>query len=184
MIRDLVDKDDIILVEETEIFDFTNPPVDPVELAKDLAETMIADNGLGLAANQVGLPYRAFAMKASQIIVCFNPIIVDASSEEIYLEEGCLSFPRLYVKIKRPRRIKVRFAYPSGEIVTETYDGMTARIFQHELDHLNGIRHIDRASRIHLEQARKNMKIANRRKKGIKPLSTQAIQTINKLRVI
>ena len=170
----LVDKDNEILTTELEKFDFTSPPTDPIQLAKDLAETMIAENGLGLAANQIGLPYRAFAIKAEQIIVCFNPIIVDFSEEMIYLEEGCLSFPDLYVKIKRPRRIKVRYTQPNGEVVTRTYDGMTARIFQHELDHLDGIRYLDRANRIHLDQAKKNMKIAARRKNAPKPLSQQA----------
>jgi peptide deformylase len=69
---------------------------------------MLYNDGLGLSANQIGLPYRAFAIKAEKIIVCFNPRIVDYSEETIYLEEGCLSYPNLYIKVKRPKKIKIR----------------------------------------------------------------------------
>lgn len=158
MIHPLVHCNDPILKQEMEKFDFQNPPTDPIQLAKDLAETMIQENGLGLSANQIGLPYRAFAMKAEQIIVCFNPMIVDESTEQLYLEEGCLSFPMLYVKVKRPKKIKVRYTEPNGNVVTRVFDGMTARVFQHELDHLNGIVYTKRANKFHLEQARKRAK--------------------------
>lgn len=164
MIHELIDCNDPVLRTPIGNFDFTNPPVDPIELAHDLAQTVIHHNGLGLAANQIGLPYRAFAIKADKIIVCFNPRIVDTSTEEIYLEEGCLSFPDLFVKIKRPRRIKVRYTEPNGNVVTTTWEGMTARVFQHELDHLDGIVHINRANRIHVEQAKKQLKKLQRNK--------------------
>lgn len=165
MIHELIDCNDPLLKNEVGSFDFTNPPIDPIELAHALAQTMIQNNGLGLSANQIGLPFRAFAMVGSPIIVCFNPRIVDTSSEQVVLEEGCLSYPNLFVKIKRPKMIKVRYTEPNGNTVTKTFDGMTARIFQHELDHLNGIRYIDRANKFHLEQARKAAKKAQRRNK-------------------
>lgn len=165
MIYELVDCNDPILREPVPLFDFSNPPVDPLDLASDLAETMLASGGIGIAANQCGLPYRVFIMSGQELIPCFNPRIVDYSNETIYLEEGCLSFPGLFVKIKRPRRIKVRYTEPNGNTVTRVFDGMTARVFQHELDHLDGIAHINRASRIHLEQARKRLKLQNRRNK-------------------
>lgn len=158
MIYDLVDCNDPILREELAQFDFANPPTDPIQLAHDLAETMIHNEGLGLAANQMGLPYRVFAIRAQQIIVCFNPRIVDVSEEQIYLEEGCLSFPDLYIKIKRPAEIRVRYTEPNGNTVTKQFKGITARVFQHELDHLNGIVHTSRANRYHLEIARKRAK--------------------------
>lgn len=164
MIHELIDCNDPILRNAIDTFDFADPPTDPIELAHALAQTMIANNGLGLSANQIGLPYRVFAMTGDPITVCFNPRIVDVSEETIVLEEGCLSFPGLFVKIKRPKRIKVRYTEPNGNTVTKTFDGMTARIFQHELDHLNGIRYIERANKIHLEQARKAAKKAQRKK--------------------
>lgn len=158
MIHELVDKNHPILKTELEKFDFQNPPTDPIQLAHDLAETMIAKGGIGLAANQVGLPYRVFAIMSEKIIVCFNPILLDVSEDTIYLEEGCLSYPNLFVKVKRPLSIRVRYTEPNGNVVTTKFSGMTSRVFQHELDHLNGIVHIKRANRMHLEQARKNAK--------------------------
>jgi peptide deformylase len=158
MIQELVDKNDSILKREMKPFDFSNPPVDPVVLYNDLAETMIENGGIGLSANQVGLPYRFFVMRSEEIIGCFNPKIVDFSSEQVILEEGCLSYPNLYVKIKRPKIIKVRYTLPNGETVTRKFDGITARCFQHELDHLNGIVYTKRANKIHLEQANKIVK--------------------------
>ena len=158
MIRDLVDCKDPILKEATPTFDFQNPPTDPIELAHDLAQTLIQNNGIGLAAPQIGLPYRAFAMMGEKIIVCFNPKIVDTSTEQLYLEEGCLSFPEFILKVKRPKKIKVRYTEPNGNVETKVFDGMTARVFQHELDHLDGIVYTSRANKIHLEQARKAKK--------------------------
>lgn len=165
MIHQLVDCNDPILRQELEPFDFSNPPVDPLDLATDLAETMLANGGVGLAANQCGLPYRMFIMNADELIPCFNPRIVDYSEETVVLEEGCLTNPGLFVKVKRPRRIKVRYTEPNGQTTTKIFDGMTARVFQHELDHLNGIVYTQRASKIHLEQARKAAKKAQRKNK-------------------
>lgn len=154
-VRPLVNNTDQILYTKTERFDFSNPPIDPSELAHILAQTMIANNGIGLAAPQIGLPYRAFVLTGKPILCCFNPIIVDTSSEQIYLEEGCLSFPNLIVKIKRPKIIRARYTMPNGETVTNKFIGMTARTFQHELDHLNGVVFTQRANSYHLEKARK-----------------------------
>ena len=168
MILELVDCNDPLLKQELETFDFSNPPVDPLDLVTDLAETMLAHNGIGLSANQCGLPYRVFVVHGKELIPCFNPRIVEASQETIVLEEGCLSYPDFFVKIKRPRRIKVRFADPNGNYVTHTFDGITSRIFQHELDHLNGIVYTQRANKVHLEQARSRAKKAKRANKDKK----------------
>lgn len=176
MIYELVDCNDPILKTPISNFDFDNPPCDPIQLAHDLTETMIANNGLGLSANQVGLQYRVFAVNSSSVLVCFNPRLVDVSKETIYLEEGCLSFPDLFVKVKRPRRIRIRYTEPNGNTVTRVFEGLTARVMQHELDHLNGIRYTDRSNRIHLEQARK------KKKKNKSTISDGALLAINKLK--
>lgn len=178
MILDLIDCYDPRLSTPTEPFDFTNPPVNPVDLATDLAETMLASGGIGLSANQCGLPYRVFIMHGVELIPCFNPRIVDVSEETIVMEEGCLSFPDLYVKVKRPKKIKVRYADINGEIVTKTFDGITARVFQHELDHLDGINYQQRANRYHLNQARK------KKTKKQKGLSEKAMDAIIKLKTM
>lgn len=155
MTLNLVDKNNSLLKTKLEQFDFINPPVDPIELAKDLTKFMMENNGIGLAANQLGLPYRVFAMRSSPVYVCFNPIIVDSSEEQIYLEEGCLTFPNLYLKIKRPKKIRVRFTMPNSDIVTKIFDGITARTVLHEIDHLNGVLFMSRATLYHREQAQK-----------------------------
>lgn len=155
----LVDAKDPILKTKCEEFDFINPPLDPIEFSKNLIKFMYDNNGLGLAANQVGVPYRIFAMRgAPENFVCFNPKIVLPSSEQVILEEGCLTYPGLLVKIKRSQHIKVRFRTPNGETLTKTFTGMTARIFQHELDHLDGIEFFSRANKYHREQAFKKWK--------------------------
>ena len=152
-IQQLIPENDPRLREPCDPFDFTNPPMDPNQLAVDLAETMIHNNGIGLAANQIGIPYRVFAMTGEPIKVCFNPRIVDQTSEEVVLEEGCLSFPGLWVKVKRPSIIKVRYTMANGETVTEKFIGMTSRIFQHEFDHLDGILFYNKANLYHRERA-------------------------------
>ena len=157
MILKLLECDSPILRQEMELFDFANPPTNPVELYNNLAETMIEYHGLGLSANQVGLPYRAFVLRAEEVIGCFNPKIVDYSSETILMEEGCLSNPGLFVKIKRPKKIKTRYTLPNGETVTKVFDGITARCFQHELDHLDGVCFIDNISPLKLSLAKKKL---------------------------
>ena len=154
MIFDLVKSTDPLLKTKLDKFNFDNPPTNPIELAISLAETMIHNNGIGLAANQVGLPYRVFVLMAEEILVCFNPIIVDTTSEEIYLEEGCLSFPGMLVK--RPKSIKIRFTDADRKVYTKSFTGMTARAVLHELDHLDGITFKDRATTYHWQQAKKN----------------------------
>ena len=167
-ILDLVNDRDPILRTQLPLFDFSNPPVDPIQLAKDLTETMIANKGMGLAANQVGLPYRVFVLTGQQILACFNPKVVDISPEEVYINEGCLSYPGLVVKIKRPQEIRVRFTMPNGETRTAKFEGLTARCFLHELDHLNGVVHLERANPIHREKAMRTLKARNRLLRAVK----------------
>jgi peptide deformylase len=155
---DLIDCNAEVLKNPLPRFDFNKPPMDPIELAHILAESMLKNNGMGLAANQIGLPHRVFAIKANPIIVCFNPLIVDESEDKIYLDEGCLSYPGFMVKVKRSKTIKIRYTEPNGNVVTKTFDGLTARIAQHEYDHLQGINFTKRANKIHLEQARNRLK--------------------------
>lgn len=151
------------LTDRCQDFNFSMPPFDPIEFAKELVKTMYEKNGLGLAANQVGVPYRIFAMRGSpENFVVFNPRIIDFSPDEVTLEEGCLSYPNLIVKIKRPSIIKVRFNTPNGDALTKEFAGMSARVFQHEFDHLNGIRFYDRAGKYHRDKAFKDKKLLER----------------------
>jgi peptide deformylase len=156
---ELVKSDDIILKTPCKPFDFLNPPFDPIEFSQNLVKFMYENNGIGLAANQVGIGYRIFAMRAApENFVCFNPRIVMPGTDQIVLEEGCLTFPGLLVKIKRSQHIKVRFQIPNGDTLTKQFTGLSARIFQHELDHLDGIIYYQKANKFHREQAMKRWK--------------------------
>ena len=155
-----------ILTTTMEEFDFLNPPENPLDISLELMKSMNEHNGIGLAANQIGKPYRVFTMRGHpENYVCFNPRIVYMSEEQIVLEEGCLSFPNLIIKIKRPKNIRVRFQTPTGVVETKVFEGLTARVFQHEMDHLNGILFYKRANRIHKEQAFKKMEKLNGHKR-------------------
>lgn len=155
----LVSKDDKILKTVCKEFDFSDPPFDPIEFAQNLVKKMYEHNGIGLAANQVGVPYRVFALRGHpENFVCYNPKIVNCSEQSSYIIEGCLTFPGLGVKIKRPDEIRARFTMPNGDVRTEVFRGLTAHAFQHEMDHLNGIIFYTKATAYHREQAFKNWK--------------------------
>ena len=160
MIKHLVHYENPILTTKTETFDFENPPCDINQLSLDLIETMNFYKGIGLSANQIGLPYRVFVMRAEIPFVCFNPRIVMPGSEQVTLDEACLSVPGLIAKITRPRHIKVRFQTPSGATVTKEFTGLTARCFLHEMMHLDGKFFFEGIGRLKMEKA---IKVAKRR---------------------
>ena len=167
---------DTYLKQKTIPFDFENPPMDPKELYDRMAATMIKNKGLGLSCNQVGLQYSMFVFgnrrEPESIVVAFNPKIVDFSSGLEYGEEGCLSFPGLFIKVKRPTEIRARITDWQKNIDTFKLTGLTARIFQHEYDHLHGVNFTARAHKVHLDQARKQkVKLDRLRRKNAKRTS-------------
>ena len=131
--------DNTYLHDKLERFDFKNPPVDPVNLSQSLVKFMRSKMGYGLSANQVGMPLNVFVLEGEPAYACFNPKVTYYSPEEILLEEGCLSYPGLGLRIRRPRHIRVRFQDPYGDFVTRQFQDITSRVFQHELDHLSGV---------------------------------------------
>jgi peptide deformylase len=166
----LVDPYSDILKQKLEPFDFNNQSINAKYLAVSLIETMVKYRGVGLSANQVGLPYRVFVMGAEKVgFACFNPEILESHGEDNF-EEGCLSFPGLFLPIKRPSSVKVRYTDFNGVTKEETFIGFTARIFQHEFDHLEGIVHLNKVSPIVLERGKKkvksNLKKLNKQRKA------------------
>jgi len=135
------------------VFRFDEPQVDAVDLSMALVKLMRDANGLGLAANQCGLSLRVFAMRSDPNTVCFNPRIVSASEEVVEMVEGCLTFPGMQIKLKRPAWLKLRYQRPNGETISNTYMGLAARIVQHEMDHLDGLLFYNRAYRFHRDRA-------------------------------
>ncbi len=125
-------------------------------LAADMAETMYAAPGIGLAANQVNVLKRIFVMdtdfredKTSRnIVTMINPEIVWKSEEMSVMEEGCLSIPQQYADVERPRAVRVKFVDLDGEIKEMLAEDLQAACVQHELDHLNGTLFIDYLSRL------------------------------------
>lgn len=137
-----------VLFEKSEPFDFANPPCDPTELAKAMLQVMHKHQGFGLSACQVGIPLQVFVMAGQPNFACFNPKIVALSEEGIDLEEACLSYPGIDANVTRARHIRARFQMPNGEVTTKQFTGMTARVFQHEYDHLHGKIFFDRLSKL------------------------------------
>jgi peptide deformylase len=148
---------DPILYTPTKEFDFSNPPVDPKELSENLKATLVKTGGLGLSSNQVGLPYRVFVIgnsaDPSSIYAMFNPKVVFDGENDVMMEEGCLTFPGLHMKILRKARVRVRFANWEGKVRTQVFDGLSARIIQHEMSHLDGKSFFHGASRLKLDRA-------------------------------
>jgi peptide deformylase len=120
-------------------------PTAVADLAADLATTMEAEGGVGLAAPQVGRSVRLFVTAVAGDSQAFvNPEIVSRSRDRIVWEEGCLSLPRLLGDVTRPKRITVRAATLDGQRAEFEADDLLARVIQHEVDHLDGILFPDR----------------------------------------
>ena len=164
----LVPNTNQVLFKRTINFDFLNPPLPPIYLANCLIATMNHYSGMGLSANQCGLPFRVFVMRAEEAIICFNPRIIEVSKNHVSFDEGCLSYPFLYLKIKRPDKIKVRYTNVYGETYTKQFEGITARCFLHEMDHLNGINFTKRANIALLNRAKRQCTKIQRRQKPAK----------------
>lgn len=137
--------------------------VNPFKVNADWAEreaemiTLMKDNiGMGLSCPQIGQSYRMFVMIHSHLkeIGVYNPVILETEGE-VNMEEGCLTWPLLYFSVKRPERIKVRFTKTCGTKDVEMWmDGIDARCFLHELDHLNGVVYLDYAGDLKLKRAK------------------------------
>ncbi len=119
-------------------------------LADNMLETMYDAPGIGLAAPQIGELTRLFVLdcvkeegEAARPLIMFNPEIVASSDETNVYEEGCLSIPEQYAEVTRPKVVDVRWIDRDGNEQTDTFDGLWATCFQHELDHLNGKLFID-----------------------------------------
>ena len=127
------------LKEISEPYDF-EVDGDPTELIKSMTKVMIENNGIGLAAPQIGIKKRLFIMgNEEQLYAIINPTIILKEGEVVKDIEGCLSFPKLWLKVNRSDKIQVSYQDISGQKITTDFTGIKARVFQHEYDHLDGI---------------------------------------------
>ena len=133
--------------------------LDREKVESQLIDSMKHYQGIGLSANQVGIMERVFVMysdvKKREIISCFNPKIITQSDTEVVIEEGCLSYPGLWLKVKRPDGIEVEYEDKTGEVQSKAMFGLECRIFLHEYDHMEGTDFTKKVSKIKLDRAKK-----------------------------
>ena len=167
IIHDLIPENDPRLRQVSDPFDFNGASREEIDqLYWDMVDTMRYNKGVGLSAIQIGKPIRLFVMETGgeHPEAIFNPRIVNTEGEQL-LEEGCLSFPYMWVKVRRPTKVRLRYQLINGETVTREFIGFTARVILHEYDHLDGITMKDRANKIHWEAALRKRKTYRKRAK-------------------
>ena len=146
---------------------------DAEKLESEMINFMLANDGIGLAANQVNLTKRVFTIGSNHApgfpkpFAVFNPVILDASKETIIDTEGCLSYPGLLLKVKRPEWIVAQWQNSKGEWQEAKLEGYLNKCFQHEFDHLNGVCFVDRVSQLKLQLAYKKLRKLNDRTKSV-----------------
>ena len=140
MLKKLIRSNDKLLHEKIVKCSYN---LDRGKLSYTLTENMFHHNGVGLSANQIGIKERAFVMisdmESQDTLTCFNPKIVKESKEMVTMEEGCLSYPEVFLDIPRPETIVVKYEDEGKELHKIKLAGFIARIFQHEYDHMEGI---------------------------------------------
>ena len=134
-------------------FDLTNDKIDNYndieQFESDMIKLMVDNRGIGLAANQIGITKRFFAIgsdtfdKIQKPVIMWNPEIENESAEKTLDIEGCLSFPNVFLQVLRPKKVDVKWQDKNGTTMRSTLDNYESKCFQHELDHLNGITAID-----------------------------------------
>tara|TARA_B100000131_G_scaffold254048_1_gene248249 strand:+ start:996 stop:1586 length:591 start_codon:yes stop_codon:yes gene_type:complete len=134
------------------------------QLKADLLESMYHFGGIGLSANQVGIDKKFFVL-GSELVTdeeenkfeksFFNPTLLTVSKEEESVKEGCLSYPGLWLMVKRPVQCTIKYYNSDGEEIVETYEGVSARVILHEYDHMLGMNFTQRVSKLKLERGLK-----------------------------
>ena len=146
-------------------FDFEKDKIpyynDLEKFEQDMIVAMKSANGMGLAANQIGITKRFFAIGSDTFdrfkkpAIIWNPRLITQSEEKVLDLEGCLSFPGLFVKVERPKVIEVEYETTKGTRESTRLDNMESKCFQHEYDHLEGITFNKRVSKLRWDLARK-----------------------------
>jgi len=140
-------------IPEYELSRLPNPVM--TNLVSRLKMTMKLYSGLGLSANQCGVFERVFVIGNDDMVIpCINPKVIRIVGAVEKNKEGCLSFPGLFLNIERPLSIDVEFYDVNGKLINKTFEGLTARCFLHELDHMNGIRMVEYVKPLALKMAR------------------------------
>ena len=133
----LIKAPDDFLEKKVNDFDFTK--MDAEKISAEMFDIMKKYEGVGLAANQVGIDAQIFIMGEDKPMSIINPLITEVSTNQVEMMEGCLSFPGESFSIRRPAYIEAIYYNHKGEQITTRLWGLPSIVFQHELDHLNGI---------------------------------------------
>ena len=134
---------------------------DKEKFEQDMIKLMLDENGLGLAANQIGITKRFFAIGHDSFdtfqkhAIIWNPQVINTSEEKVIDVEGCLSFKDVFVKVERPKIVEVQYETTQGKTRFAKLNGMESKCFQHELDHLDGITFNKRVSKLRWQMANK-----------------------------
>jgi peptide deformylase len=155
MIMKLVDQNNPILRQPAAAVDNV---AEIQDLIKNLYDTLEVSHGVGLAAPQIGIGKQVFVIAIDGIKKTFiNPVVLATSEQSVEDIEGCLSLPNLRLKVKRPPQIKAMWTNEQGEQEIADLDGLWARCWLHEYDHVNGILIDDRVSKLVLSIAKKKL---------------------------
>lgn len=144
--------------------DIENPEMDLQDIKRQMLDVMLTNNGIGLAANQVGLDAQIFIMGDSKrnCTLCVNPTVLQHTEDKVSDIEGCLSFPGIQLRVTRPKEILVKFWDENLEEQVTKIGDYSAKCFLHEWDHLQGITFKDRVSKLKWDIAcRKQKKAKN-----------------------
>ena len=148
-LKEIIIYPDPVIKKKSESVEEANEEIK--QLIDDMTETMYASRGVGLAAVQIGILKRVIVVNVGEELVALvNPEILENEGES-QMEEGCLCLPGVLIDVKRSEKVKVKGLNEKGEEVVIDAEGLLARAFQHEVDHLNGILIIDKVSRIKRE---------------------------------
>lgn len=154
-----------IYVYENSILRTKSTEVDKVDddlrlILDRMMKVMEKANGIGLAANQIGIDKRFFVLDVEgRKLKIINPEILEFGDELIEFEEGCLSIPGVYRNVTRPEKIRVKYMDENNEVHEELLGGLISRAFQHELDHLDGVLFIDKISPLSRNLIRKKLEL-------------------------
>ena len=162
----LVDNTDPIMHRELADVNLKDPGFDPEELKDQMVTLMESHKGLGLSACQVGLDHKVFVIGENKqnSMMFINPEVISVSEQSVLDVEGCLSYPDMFVKMKRPNEVEAKWYDEKLKERSGTFEGYTARCFLHEFDHLYGVVYKDKCSRLKWDRAlKKKGKITKQR---------------------
>ena len=153
-----------ILQKNSQEFNFENPQEDAEGLKNELVKAMVHYKGMGISACQIGVDLQVFAMRFNEeAIICFNPNITQYSEETTYINEGCLSFPGLFFPVHRSQFINATYANYEGQMMSAHFLDISAKVFQHEYDHMKGKLFLEYTNNFNLRKARKKQALRGKK---------------------